>query len=81
VRAEYNITSENELNAKVFDLLDHDLYICEVVPTIVYKNMSDVILEREPVDVGTYSSHTQSTARRTTATTSSTRGPPRLQAG
>lgn len=54
VRAEYNITSENELNAKVFDLLDHDLYICEVVPTIVYKNMSDVILEREPVDVGTY---------------------------
>lgn len=54
VKLDYNIISENELNAKAFDLLDYNLYICEVVPIIVYKNANDIILEREPVDVGTY---------------------------
>jgi hypothetical protein len=54
VKLEFNMISENELNAKVFDLLDYNLYISEVVPTIVYKNASDIILEKEPVDVGTY---------------------------
>ncbi|HKL74204.1 MAG TPA: hypothetical protein VJ903_04865, partial [Clostridia bacterium] len=54
VREEYGIVSENELNARVFDLLDYNLYISEVVPTIIYKNMSGIVLEKEPVDVGTY---------------------------
>jgi hypothetical protein len=54
VKEIYDIDSDNELCAKVFDLLDYDLYICEVIPTIIYKNTSDVVLEKEPVDVGTY---------------------------
>ncbi|NLL55901.1 MAG: hypothetical protein GX242_01675, partial [Clostridiales bacterium] len=54
VKLDYNTVSDNELNAKVFDLLDYNLYICEVVPTITYQNAEDVILEKEPVDVGSY---------------------------
>lgn len=54
IKETYGINNENELNAKVFDTLDYNLYICEVVPTVIYKNINDVILEKEPVDVGTY---------------------------
>ncbi|MFA6865922.1 MAG: hypothetical protein WCR54_00215 [Clostridia bacterium] len=54
IKKTLNIINDTELNAEVFDALEYNLYISEVVPNITYKNLNDEILTELPLNAGDY---------------------------
>ncbi len=54
IRRETGITDTAILNATLFDRLEPNMSICEVVYNITYINQNDEVLANPPVDVGTY---------------------------
>lgn len=54
IKENLQITDDTKLNAEVFDALEYNLYISEVVPTITYKNIDNEVMSDVPVNSGEY---------------------------
>ncbi|NCA91665.1 hypothetical protein EOM82_00205 [bacterium] len=54
IRRDSGITDAAVLNATLFDRLEPNMSICEVVYSISYINQNDEVLANPPIDVGTY---------------------------